>query len=657
MAGGELWAKLVERTRSRLTPSLVRCTFGLLMRGSRLVVTVVALALCAPASASAAPTWLEPLDVSTDATSASSTLDVAIDDSGAVTVAWQQDSTVFVSTRPPGGTFSAKEPLSEAGQDASNPRLVSNAAGESVVAWLEVVGGDTIVRYAYRPAGGNFGDAQDLSGAGGSVANRPDLAIASDGTVVAVWERFNTEVYVVQGAVKPAGSSAFGAVSDLSVLSATLNAEELLDAGNPKVAMDPSGNAVVAFLWGGAFDGGTADGIRAVFRPAGGSFTALPGVFTVATPGSDHVDGPRVAMAPNGRATVLWAHYVNADPFIHRILSSARGPTGSFGPQDAVSAAGVDSGNAGAMNLAVDDEDTAVALWAADGVRGATRQSGASFGEPQPVSGPGVFNTPALGFDGEGTAVSVFSGLSGTEPAIQSTSMPRGQGFGAVTDLDTASTLESFSPQPSLAVNAAGDGASAYVKHLEGSALQIRIAPRDGAPPDIGSVNVPATGETGEEIALSASATDTWSTSTIGWDYGDGGTGSGESVTHAWSTPGTKTVTITATDAVGNVATATRNIVISDPVEPPNTTITKAPKPKVKTKKSKVKVKFEFESSEPGSTFTCSLDGSKAAACTSPAVYEVKKGEHTFSVAASGEGGPDPTPATAEFKVKKKKKK
>jgi hypothetical protein len=90
---------------------------------------------------------------------------------------------------------------------------------------------------------------------------------------------------------------------------------------------------------------------------------------------------------------------------------------------------------------------------------------------------------------------------------------------------------------------------------------------------------------------------------------------------------------------------------------PPETTITKGPKDKIKTKKKKVKARFEFTSSEPGSSFECSLDDKAFAPCTSPHKVKVKKGKHKFEVRAKDQAGEtDPTPASDSWKVKRKKK-
>ena len=58
---------------------------------------------------------------------------------------------------------------------------------------------------------------------------------------------------------------------------------------------------------------------------------------------------------------------------------------------------------------------------------------------------------------------------------------------------------------------------------------------------------------------MSAGVTDDWSGLGAGqpsWTFGDGGTGAGASVSHAFAAPGTFTVTIGARDALGNAAAA-----------------------------------------------------------------------------------------------------
>jgi hypothetical protein len=92
----------------------------------------------------------------------------------------------------------------------------------------------------------------------------------------------------------------------------------------------------------------------------------------------------------------------------------------------------------------------------------------------------------------------------------------------------------------------------------------------------------------------------------------------------------------------------------SQDIQDPETTITSSPK-KLKTKKRKVDVRFAFTSSEAGSSFSCSLDGAAAKACTSPFEVRVGEGRHNFNVVATdASGNVDATPAIASFTVKRK---
>ena len=95
----------------------------------------------------------------------------------------------------------------------------------------------------------------------------------------------------------------------------------------------------------------------------------------------------------------------------------------------------------------------------------------------------------------------------------------------------------------------------------------------DVSAPSFTAVNVPATGTTGQPVAMSSSTVDPWGSlgaGQPGWSFGDGATGAGSSVTHVFAAPGTYTVTVGASDTVGNVAAPTaRQIVIANPPVPP----------------------------------------------------------------------------------------
>ena len=119
------------------------------------------------------------------------------------------------------------------------------------------------------------------------------------------------------------------------------------------------------------------------------------------------------------------------------------------------------------------------------------------------------------------------------------------------------------------------------------------------------------------------------------------------------------TVEARATDQSGNIdsSPASRTFTVQAvDSDPPETSITEAPKAKVKTRKKRVRVSYSFSSDEAG-TFECSLDDEPFSNCTSPLSERLGKGPHSFSVRAiDAAGNVDASSATDTFKVKRKKK-
>jgi hypothetical protein len=116
---------------------------------------------------------------------------------------------------------------------------------------------------------------------------------------------------------------------------------------------------------------------------------------------------------------------------------------------------------------------------------------------------------------------------------------------------------------------------------------------------------------------------------------------------------GTHTFAVRATDPAGNTdgsaATSTWVVNVAVDTTAPDTTILSGPTGTVATPDAS----FTFDSSEPGSTFACSLDGAAFAACTSPAsLTGLANGSHTFSVRATdAAGNTDASPATSTWIV------
>ncbi|MDX6581049.1 MAG: large repetitive protein, partial [Solirubrobacterales bacterium] len=175
-----------------------------------------------------------------------------------------------------------------------------------------------------------------------------------------------------------------------------------------------------------------------------------------------------------------------------------------------------------------------------------------------------------------------------------------------------------------------------------------------GAPPETTIDSGPAAGST----ITNRTPTFTFSSSEGGSSFAcsvDGGpfTACDSPHTLASLADGAHTFEVRATDAAANAdpTPASRSFTVD--VRPPETTITKAPRKKVKTRKKKAKVKFEFTSTEPGSSFACSVDGGEFSACSSPhTLAHLADGSHAFAVTTiDAAGNSDPTPTSRAFTV------
>jgi hypothetical protein len=94
------------------------------------------------------------------------------------------------------------------------------------------------------------------------------------------------------------------------------------------------------------------------------------------------------------------------------------------------------------------------------------------------------------------------------------------------------------------------------------SHYRIQSAAFDAAPPTL-TASVPPGGTARQAIGMAAAATDRLSPVGIQWAFGDGGTAAGGAVTHAFGSAGAFTVSVTATDGVGNATTTTRPVLVA----------------------------------------------------------------------------------------------
>jgi Ca2+-binding RTX toxin-like protein len=89
--------------------------------------------------------------------------------------------------------------------------------------------------------------------------------------------------------------------------------------------------------------------------------------------------------------------------------------------------------------------------------------------------------------------------------------------------------------------------------------------------------------------------------------------------------------------------------------QPPRTRLASHPRALLLTVKRWRQVAFRFASSEAASSFRCRLDRTPYRSCTSPRIYRVKAGRHTFRVfAIDAAGNRDRTPALFSFRLRRR---
>jgi hypothetical protein len=183
----------------------------------------------------------------------------------------------------------------------------------------------------------------DLSAAGQD-AFEPQVEVAADGTVIAVWTRSDGTNFRIQSSNRtPSGAwQTAQTVSDPGFA-----------ASGPALALDPSGNAIVAWVQG---DGANLR-IHASYRPAGGSF-GTP--VAVSASGGD-ASSVSASMDNSGNALLAWQRF---DGTKLRVQAAIRSPGtgGAFGAVSTLSAAGV-SGEEPKVAAGPNVDNNGVVVW------------------------------------------------------------------------------------------------------------------------------------------------------------------------------------------------------------------------------------------------------------------------------------------------------
>lgn len=528
-----------------------------------MVVGVLAL----PTVPVAAAGWLPAVNVSSSIESSEPSdypfADVAVTESGDAVATWVRRGDgldrIEAATRRLGGGWTTTTAVSSPSESAGSVQVVVDAAGNATAVWLGLRPENRqVIRISTRAANGAWSTPEALTDLDGFVYE-PDIAVAPDGTVTVVWCE---EIATSHGVVRTATRTPGGNWSEPVTLSDPSHSVE-----QSQVAVDAQGTTTALWLW--LTPGRSTGVVQSRTRPATGPWNDD----TTDVSGPDGlVSVVRLAVDDLGGATALWWRYdIPAPSGFKTFVQSAQRVESDWQEPLTISTPGVAVDEPAVV---VDRHGTATAVWneltsSVRTLRARVRTPDGTWGDPRVLStsdgfGPGDGN---VGFapDHDGNVTIIWSSfmyltMPNWSMLTRSTQRTTDGAWGSSLDLSPTGAITLM---PRLAVDRHG-----YVTvvwgAMSGTRNLVRSRVFDPVAPTIHDLVVPDTATVGEPVTASVAADDTWSEVTVRWAFGDGGDGvTGSTPRHVYASPGERTITVTATDAAGNVAERTRTILVS----------------------------------------------------------------------------------------------
>ncbi len=285
-------------------------------RGAAVFGVALALGLAA-ASPAAANLWTVAANVSEEGQSAYGP-QVAVDAAGDAISVWARSNgsndVVQAAGKPDGKPWVNPTTLSETGQEASEPQVAVDAAGDATVVWRRFDGSNYVVQAAAKPAGEAWGKPVTVSEAGQD-AHTPEVAVDPTGEAIAVWTSANGSNEVVQAALKPAGEAWANP--------ATLSGADQ-EASEPQVGVDAAGDATVVWTrYTGLSSGGMSNYVvQATVKPTDEAWETPS---AVSEESQEEGLEPQVAVDAAGDATAVWKRFGYGSG---RLIQTAAKPVG-----------------------------------------------------------------------------------------------------------------------------------------------------------------------------------------------------------------------------------------------------------------------------------------------------------------------------------------
>jgi hypothetical protein len=222
---------------------------------------------------------------------------VAVDSKGNAIAVWQQNDgtleNIWSNSYTPGVGWGSPELVEtdDAG-DALGPRVAVSPSGDAVAVWHQARSSRSIIFASRTQFGGSWGPPRPIDDVNSSDAKWPFIAIDSSGNATAVWKvLWDADHYGVW--------SNRSGPNDVWEEARPIK-DDLSGVGSPRVAMDSNGNAIA--VWRQRFDA-TRSNVWASRSAAKGDWESA------ALIGAENAGGagpPRLAIDPSGNALAVW---------------------------------------------------------------------------------------------------------------------------------------------------------------------------------------------------------------------------------------------------------------------------------------------------------------------------------------------------------------
>lgn len=394
--------------------------------------------------------WTPPLNVSTIGVDPDSP-QVAIDLAGNAVAVWTETdpNSTFIrinsSTAPFGGPWTTPVFISPDGENAADPHVAVDAAGNATAVWDRNVGTNKTIQYATKPFGAAWNGALDLTSTS-EIATTPQIAVNASGKAVVVWE-FDGATSIIRAATFD--GAVWTTSPDLS--------NSAQNARVPQVGIDAAGNAVAVWTW---FDG--SNDITQASNFNGTAWSVTPTDLSAA--GQD-AEEPQVSVNASGVAVAVWDRLDGANFIVQ--TKTFNGSVWSGTTVD-ISPTGI---NGFKPDIAIDANGNAAIVWttSSDTIEAATLPFGSTSPTLQTLDLGPLANNPHVGINTNGYAVAVWEQTSVPFNYIKGSTLVGGVWTAPVNIQTNSSSLNLIRSQ--VAVSPTGRAVAIWLNGTEGDAF------------------------------------------------------------------------------------------------------------------------------------------------------------------------------------------